>query len=405
LKLLYLHQYFLELSDGGGTRSWELARRLVAFGHDVAVVTSDVRVNRDSWEVERKQGVEIHRIGVRYANALGYRERIASFMRFAAAAGPRARKIGGDVVFATSTPLTIAIPAMFAARTLRVPFVFEVRDLWPAVPIALGVLRNPALIVAARALERLTYSEAAQVVALSPGMCEGVIAGGVKPARVTMIPNACDFELFEVDAEVGRRWRAEQDWLGDPDRPLFVYTGTLGFANGVGWLAELAHALARRDSPAAIAVVGEGREHELIRARATELGVLDRNFFLLGSRPKSTIPAILSAATGALSCFLPLPALQDNSANKFFDALAAGRPMFLNHEGWLTDMVRERDCGLALSRDPHEAAAMLLAKLDDPSWFQRAGAAARVLGRERFDRDVHARQLEAVLVRAIEGAA
>lgn len=401
MKILYLHQYFLEPSDGGGTRSWELARRLVRFGHEVAVVTSDLRVNRRSWEVERKQGVEIHRIGVRYENALGYRERIASFMRFAAAAGPRAREIGGDVVFATSTPLTIALPGMFAARALGIPFVFEVRDLWPAVPIAIGALRNPALIAAARALERLTYAQAAQVIALSPGMCEGVIAGGVQPARVTMIPNACDFELFEVDAEVGRRWRAEQEWLGD--RPLLVYAGTLGFANGVSWLAELAHALARRGSPAVIAVVGDGRERELIHARATELGVLDRNFFMLGSRPKSTIPAMLSAATAALSCFLPLPALHDNSANKFFDALAAGRPTFLNHEGWLADMARERDCGLAMSRDPHEAAATLAAKLDDPHWLERAGVAARALGRERFDRDVHARALEAVLVRAVEG--
>jgi glycosyltransferase involved in cell wall biosynthesis len=193
LRILYLHQYFLEPSDGGGTRSWELARRLVRFGHEVAVVTSDLRVDRRSWEVEHKQGVAIHRIGVRYENALGYRERIASFMRFAAAAGPRAHEIGGDVVFATSTPLTIALPGMFAARALGVPFVFEVRDLWPSVPIALGVLRNPVLIAAARALERLTYAEAAHVVALSPGMRAGVIAGGVQPARVTMIPNACDF--------------------------------------------------------------------------------------------------------------------------------------------------------------------------------------------------------------------
>lgn len=401
MKILYLHQYFLEPSDGGGTRSWELARRLVRFGHQVAVVSADLRVDRRSWEVEHKQGVEIHRIGVRYENALGYRERIASFMRFAAAAGPRAREIGGDVVFATSTPLTIALPGMFAARALGVPFVFEVRDLWPAVPIAIGALRNPALIAAARALERLTYAEAAQVVALSPGMCEGVMAGGVQPARVTLIPNACDFELFEVDAEVGRRWRAEQDWLGE--RPLLVYAGTLGLANGVSWLAELAHALMRHGSPAVIAVFGEGGERELIRQRAVELGVLDRNFFLLGSRPKATIPAILSAATGALSCFLPLPALHDNSPNKFFDALAAGRPVFVNHDGWSADMVRERECGLVLSRDPSEAAATLVAKLEDPTWLARAGAAARALGRERFDRDVHARELEAVLVRALEG--
>jgi glycosyltransferase involved in cell wall biosynthesis len=154
-----------------------------------------------------------------------------------------------------------------------------------------------------------------------------------------------------------------------------------------------------------LAIVGVGGEHELVQRRARELGVLDRNFFMLGTRPKSMIPAILSAATGALSCFLPLPALHDNSPNKVFDALAAGRPVFVNHEGWLADLLRERECGLVMPRDPSEAAARLASKLDDPAWLARAGVAARILGRERFDRDVHARQLEAVLERAVEGGA
>lgn len=403
MRILYLHQYFLEPSDGGGTRSWELARRLAAAGHEVAVVTTDLRLDRSSWELEHKAGFEIHRIGVRYENALSFRRRIAAFLRFATAAGPRARAIGGDVVFATSTPLTIALPGIFAARALHVPFVFEVRDLWPAVPIAIGALRNPALIAAARVLERLAYSEAAHVIALSPGMCEGVIAGGVAPARVTMIPNACDFELFEVGPEQGAAWRAQQAWLGD--RPLLVYAGTLGLANGVGWLAELAAQLERRGSPLALAIVGDGRERAAIETRARELGVLDRNLFMLGSRPKATIPAILSAASGALSCFLELDALHDNSANKFFDALAAGRPVFLNHDGWLAELVREHDCGLVMPRDPQRAAELVLAKLADPSWLHEAGVRARALGRARFDRDVHARELEAVLARVVRGSA
>lgn len=403
MKIAYLHQYFLEPSDGGGTRSWELGRRLALAGHEVAVITSDLRVDRRAWQVERKAGIEIHRVGVRYDNGLSYHQRIAAFLRFAASAGPRARATGADVVFATSTPLTIALPAMFAARALGVPFVFEVRDLWPALPIAMGALRNPAMIAAAKTLERLAYREAAQVVALSPGMQAGVIAAGVEPDQVTMIPNACDFELFDVAPELGQRWRAEQRWLGD--RPLLVYAGTLGKANGAGWLAELAQALAKRGSSACIAVVGDGWEREQIQQRAASLGVLDRNFFMLGSRPKSSIPALLSGASGALSTFLQLPALRDNSANKFFDALAAGKPVFLNHEGWLADLVRERDCGLVMPRNVEQAAALLAAKLDDPAWLARAGAAAAQLGRERFDRNDHAHALEAVLTRAIARAA
>src|SRR5690606_992321 len=101
--------------------------------------------------------------------------------------------------------------------------------------------------------------------------------------------------------ELGQAWRAEQAWLGD--RPLLVYAGTLGYANGVGWLAELACALDRLGSNVAIAIVGDGREHPAIEARARELGVFERNLFMLGRRPKATIPAMLSASSGALSCF------------------------------------------------------------------------------------------------------
>lgn len=399
MKILYLHQYFLSPRDGGGTRSWELATRLANAGHEVAVITSDLAVNRTSWEVERVAGLEIHRTGVRYDNTLSYRERLVAFTRFATAAGPRARSIGGDVVFATSTPLTVAVPGVFAARALRVPFVFEVRDLWPTAPIELELLTNPAMILAARAVERLAYREAAHIVTLSPGMQDGVLASGVDPARVSMIPNACDFELFDVPPDVGASWRAEQPWLGE--RPLLAYTGTLGTLNDAGWLVELAGALDRQGSAACIALVGMGKEYDQIRARAVELGVLDRNFFMLGSRPKASIPALLSAATAAFSTFLPHPILGINSANKFFDALAAGRPVFLNHDGWLADLVREHDCGLVLPRDPATAAVQLRGKLEDPAWLRRAGESARALGRARFDRNAHARELEAVLVRVV----
>lgn len=401
MKILYLHQYFISPHDSGGTRSWEFATRLANAGHEVAVVASDLTVNRASWEVERVAGLDIHRIGVRYDNTQGYGERLVSFTRFATAAGPRARSIGGDVVFATSTPLTIAVPGVFAARALHVPFVFEVRDLWPTAPIELGLLTNPAMILAARAVERLAYREAAHVVTLSPGMQDGVLAAGVDPARVSMIPNACDFELFDVPPDVGANWRAEHSWLGA--RPLLAYAGTLGTLNEAGWLVELAAALERQGSPACIAIVGTGKEYDQIHARAVELGVLDRNFFMLGARPKASIPALLSAAVAAFSTFLPHPILGINSANKFFDALAAGRPVFLNHDGWLADLVREHDCGLVMPRDPAAAAALLQTKLDDPAWLRRAGESARALGRARFDRDAHARELEAVLTGAVRG--
>ena len=107
------------------------------------------------------------------------------------------------MVFATSPPLTIGLAGIAAARRWRVPLVFEVRDLWPEAPIQMGALRSPVAQRAARGLERATYRAAAHVVALSPGMRDGVIAAGVAPERVTLIPNASDLELFSPDVDPG----------------------------------------------------------------------------------------------------------------------------------------------------------------------------------------------------------
>ncbi|MFV8755124.1 glycosyltransferase family 4 protein [Nannocystaceae bacterium ST9] len=402
MNILYLHQYFVTPREAGGTRSYELARRLVAAGHRVAIVTTDFHRDHGEWQVADEAGIEVHRIGIRYANALATGARLRAFARFAAAAGERARRIGGDVVFASSTPLTIALPAIWAARRLRVPFVFEVRDLWPELPIALGVLRGRPAIAAARALERLAYREARHVVALSPGMREGVLAAKLAPERVSVIPNACDFELFDVAAELGQRLRAATPWLGD--RPLLLYTGTLGRANGAGWLVELAAALRERASETCIAVIGEGAEAAAIRERARRRGVLDDNLFMLGAKPKRELPSWLSAASAAISTFLDVPALRHASANKVFDALAAGRPVLVNHRGWLAELIGERGCGLVLDRDPSRAAEAWQESLARPDWLAQAGRAARALGRERFDRDDHARALEALLTRAVAEA-
>lgn len=399
MNILYLHQYFVTPRECGGTRSYELARRLVAAGHRVTIVTSEFEVDRSSWEVTREAGIDVHRIGIRYANALGYAARMRAFARFAAAAGERARAIGGDVVFASSTPLTIALPAIWAARRLRVPFVFEVRDLWPEIPIALGVLRGRPAILAARALEQLAYREARHVVALSPGMREGVLAAKVPAERVSVIPNACDFELFDVDLRCGEQLRAATPWLRD--RPLLLYTGTLGRANGAGWLVELAHAQKQLDRSPCIAVIGGGAEAVAITEQARRCGVLDETLFMLGPKPKHELPAWLSASNAAISTFLDVPALRHASANKVFDACAAGRPVLVNHRGWLAELIRDHDCGLVLDRDPERAARAWLDALARPEWLAEAGRRAQALGRQRFDRDDHARELEALLTRAV----
>jgi glycosyltransferase involved in cell wall biosynthesis len=402
MRVLYLHQYFTTPDMVGGTRSYEMARRLVEAGHAVHMITTDRearRAGKGGWRQERIDGIDVHWLPVPYANQFGYAARMHAFVTFAWHAAARAVGLGGDLVFATSTPLTIALPGIRASRRLQVPMVFEVRDLWPEVPIEVGALRNPAAIAAARWLERAAYRNSAEVVALSPGMKDGVVRCGVSPDRVTVIPNGCDRELFDVPEEVGKDFRRRHPWLGD--RPLVTYAGTLGAVNGVGYFARLAAEVRRIAPEVRFLVVGGGKEEVLVRQTAAELGVLDQTFFMLRSLPKRDVPACLSATDVATSLFIDLPAMQANSANKFFDGLAARRPVLLNYEGWQAELLRRTGAGLVVPPgDPRRGAEELRAFLTDGERVARARCAAGDLAKGPFDRDRLAAQLLTVLERA-----
>jgi glycosyltransferase involved in cell wall biosynthesis len=402
VRIVYLHQYFNTPDMMGGTRSYEMARRLVARGHEVHMVTTQREPGNGrvrGWRETEADGIRVHWLPVPYDNRMSYQERLRAFARFAWASAGRAAGLRADVVFATSTPLTIALPAVYAARKGRVPMVLEVRDLWPVVPIAVGALNSRASQAAARWLERFAYRHSTQIVALSPDMKTGISRAGYPPDRVTVIPNGCDVDLFDVGTQPGRVVRQRYEWLGD--RPLVVYTGALGLINGVSYLARVAAAVASLNPEVRFAVIGQGREEELVRRTAHELGVLGRTFFVLPSVPKTEIPAWLSAADIATSVVIDVPELWANCANKVFDAVAAGRPIAINHEGWLADLIREHHVGLVLpAHDLQRAAVELVRALGDPAWLARARAAARMLSRGRFCRDGLAERLEQVLVAA-----
>jgi glycosyltransferase involved in cell wall biosynthesis len=402
MKILYLHQYFTTPTMPGGTRSYELARRLVLMGHEVQMITSrrDGAGGRRGWHQTEEAGVHVHWLPVPYSNQMGYRDRLKAFAHFAWSAGRRGARIGGDVVFATSTPLTIALPGLYAARRSEIPMVFEVRDLWPEVPIALGALKSPFSIAAARWLEKLAYDHSTRIVALSVEMKAGIMAAGYPGEWISVIPNGCDLDAFEIGPEAGIALRRRYEWL--QDRPLVLYTGTLGLVNGVDYLARLAAEARLLDPEVRFLVIGGGREEEKVRATARTLGVLDHNFFMMPSIQKCEVPAWLSAADIATSVVIDRRELWANSANKVFDALAAGRPVAINHGGWQADLLRETGAGMVLDPgDPPAAARQLIWALNDRRWLERAGTAARAVAHERFARDLLAAQLEATLLAAV----
>lgn len=400
MRIVYLHQYFNTPAMSGSTRSFEIAKRLVAKGHKVSVVTSErSEGGAAEWAVTNESGVEVHWLPVPYSNHMSYRDRIKAFLRFAYESARRAASMSVDLVFATSTPLTIAIPGVFAAKRLRVPMVFEVRDLWPEVPIAIGALKNPALRVPAQWLERWAYRNSEAVVALSPGMRDGVVRAGYDRTRVAVIPNSSDNADFEVGEERRAAWRAKRPWLGN--RPLLTYPGTFGRINGVDYIVPISRKLKEIAPEVRILLIGDGVEKAAVQRKAAEAGVLDVNLFVEDSVPKAQMPDVFAGSDMICSFVLDISELFANSANKVFDTFAAARPILINHGGWQAEIIGKTGCGLVTAGFSAEAAAQVLAeRLQDPDWLAQAGGAAKRLATERFDRDVLVDQLNEVLIAA-----
>lgn len=404
MRIVYLHQYFVTPEMAGGGRSYEMGRRLVAAGHEVHMVTSDQAGAQSGarWRESLEAGIHVHWTPVPYDNVMGYHARIRAFLTFAWRAARKAAALRADVIFATSTPLTIALPAVYAAWRSRAPMVFEVRDLWPAVPIAIGAIKNPIAKWAATRLERFAYRHATRIVALAPGMGKEVIATGYPAARVVIIPNGCDLNMFSQTGSA-HALREENSWLGN--RPLLVFTGTFGLVNGMAYLVRLAEAVARIDPEVRIVGVGSGREYEPARQLAVDLKVLGRNFFLLGKRPKQVAAAWTLAADMTIALFTgPEIVWRDAVQNKFFDSLAAGKPVASNFAGWQSNLAVEAGAGLILSASDLDGAARdVVAALRDRPWLERAGRAARALAVDRFNRDQQAADLARVLEEARAG--
>jgi len=407
MRILYFHQFFATRRRAHPTRSYEFARRFVRAGHQVTLVTRDVRHLEAGRQDERRwlplaretvDGIEVIYVRMPYSNYMGRAARVASFIGFTVAAsliGPFLPR--PDVVLAEAQPLTIGIPGLLAARLRGAPFVFEICDLWPYVPVEIGALTNPVLIAAATWLEELLYREAVAVVVASQAARDHLAARGIPATKITLIPNASDCDLFGPSV-VDSSFRTAHGLEG---KFLALYTGAMGPANGLDQLVAAAAELkAAGETDIAIVALGDGRERpRLIRAAAARgLG----NLLFLPPRPKQELAGVVGTADVTLTIFAPHPAFETNSPDKFFDSLAAGKPVVCNLGGWWRRLCEEERVGLYVpAGDPAALAAALAALAREPAAVAAMGRNARALAEREFDRDRLATRLLDTLTAAV----
>ncbi|MEN9652918.1 MAG: hypothetical protein RL303_638 [Verrucomicrobiota bacterium] len=336
---------------------------------------------RHDWHRGQVDGIDVISLPLAYSNRDSLVRRGWTFLRFALRSVRLALTLEADLVFATSTPITAVVPGLAAKWFRGLPFVFEVRDLWPELPRALGV-RNPFLLGGMSLLEFLGYRSADACVGLSPGIVEGIRARSSDRLPIAMIPNGCDLEVFHP----AKRAPLSLPGIGQGD---FVagFTGAHGVANGLDALLDVAAELKRRgDSRVKLAFIGDGKEKERLARLAAERGLDNCRFF------PPVAKAELGAITASLGCGLmvlrDVPAFyRGTSPNKFFDYLAAGIPVVNNYPGWLAGLIAENRCGIVVPpADPVAFADVLQRLAADPDSCRAMGAAARALAEKEFAR-------------------
>ncbi len=395
MKVLYFHQHFATPDGAGGTRSYEFARALIARGHRVTMVCgrSDFARSRTPdgaaeptapRECRRVvDGIEVIELPLAYSNHDSLLKRSRVFLRFALRSVAIALREDYDLLFATTTPLTAGIPGIVMRLFRRKPFVFEVRDLWPELPKAMGVVTNPVVLAALSLLEWASYRAASACIGLSPGIVDGIRRRSRAGLPVAMIPNGCDLELFRP----GERARLALAGVA-PNECVAVFTGAHGLANGLDAVLDAAAELRRRGrTDIKFAFIGNGKLKPALRGRAGREGLANCLFF--DPMPKRQLNAIVASCDVGLMILADVPAFYyGTSPNKFFDYLASGLPVLNNYPGWLADLIREHGCGVAVPpRDPRAFADAMEQLADHPQERRTMRDRARQLGEARFSRE------------------
>jgi glycosyltransferase involved in cell wall biosynthesis len=389
MHILYFHQHFSTPQGAAGTRSYEMAQALMKEAHSVTMVCGSYAQGTTGlsgpFDRGRRRGmvdgIDVIEFNLGYGNQMSFVQRVSVFTRFALASIGVALREPADVVFATTTPLTAGIPGIFARWLRRKPFVFEVRDLWPELPRAMGVIKNPLLLMLMSILEWVSYRSADRLIGLSPGIVEGIAARGVDKSRIAMVPNGCDLDLFTRDEGAWRPDNVRDDQL------LAIFTGTHGPANGLNAILDAAAVLKQRGrDDIRIAFVGQGSEKSRLQMRALSEN-LD-NILFLDPVPKTKLAGLMAGADIGLQVLRNVPAFYfGTSPNKFFDYISAGLPVLNNYPGWLAVLIADYDCGFAVPPDnPRAFADALIEASEDRDALRRQGENARALAESKFSR-------------------
>lgn len=404
MKVYYFHQYFSTPKGSSGLRSYEFAKALTARGHDVTMVCGSYdgsvtgledRPFSQGKRTGLVDGICVIELLLEYSNKFSFVKRTFVFLLYAIKSVKIALTHEYDVLFATSTPLTAALPGI-AARWLRNKrFVFEVRDLWPELPAAMGVIKNPVVLALMKMLEIAAYRSAHALIGLSPGIVSGIAGHNIPKQRIAMIPNGCD-ELFKPQPRKNIPSVNAGDFVA-------IFSGTIGIANGVDAILDAAIELRKMGrNDIKILMVGSGRCKPAIQQRASAEKLT--NCIFMNPVPKAEVALLTASCNAGLMVLANVPAFYfGTSPNKFFDYIACGLPVVNNYPGWIAGMVEEFQCGVVVPPEAPVAFAKALCLLADDKPKAAAMGEQSLLLAHKFVRSDLASQFCDVIENSLPG--
>jgi colanic acid biosynthesis glycosyl transferase WcaI len=408
MRILYVAQNYLPEMGAGPGRISEMARAWVARGHEVEVLapvpnhpTGVVPLEFRGLKLFRETdafGVEATRTWIYAAANRGVIRRSIAFSSFAVASvftGLLATR-RPDIIIGSSPQLLAAVGGFAIANARRVPWVFEVRDLWPEGLTAVNALspEHPVM-TALHALADLLYNNSTRVVVVTQGQREALVSRGIPAEKIAFIPNGVDLGKF-VPAAANP---ADRSFLGGSADRIVTYMGTHGMSHDLDRLVEIAARLrGRRDI--AFAFVGDGAERPRLEAVAKHARL--ENVRFLGIQPRDRMPALYAASD---LCVVPLRKTElflGTLPSKIFEIMGMGKPLALAVDGEARRLVETAGAGRFVppgDTDALEAAILDLVK--DPAELQAMGARGREYVAREFDRSVLAARYLEVLEEAV----
>jgi glycosyltransferase involved in cell wall biosynthesis len=326
-------------------------------------------------------GLPVIVLHVPYDQRMGYLSRIWAFLKFMLLAcrvvlsGRR-----WDLIYASSTPLTIGIPALAGKLFRSIPYFFEVRDLWPDIPVALGVIKDGAIARALGIAELLIYRHARVIVAANDDMARAIARKTHNRKPIIVVPNACDVDFFNPDLRDGEFRRA----YGLQDKIICIHAGPFGQVNYLECVLDAAESLGDEGNLSFV-LIGEGREKSRLKALADERGL--SNVLFLDAVAKKDLTVILADCDIGLVTVVPVAELEWNCSNKFCDYLSSGLAVVLNYAGWHERLLTDHECGLSAAQSDADGFTAAIGRLaGDAELRAQYGRRARELAETVLNR-------------------